>query len=194
MEVLNATAPDFAPAASAEERPLVTNATTLDYQTFLRFQYFHARLVKRFRFSSLIYYIIMVPLDLYLLIASFSMQEDGLSVLGIMLAVILVFSFFSSYIAPRYSFKRVFSENRLDSYTFTRTTVHIVSNGAGQDGEKTLSLGSLRKVYETPYAFYLYINRQQAYIVSKTGFADDAGLPTLREILRNAPKGLIVSH
>lgn len=144
----------------------IINTTDYDQDNVLRFQQFNARIAKKAPWSTpalFAFLIVSVAVGAY-----FAVRERAWLYLLVLAFAVFLFvrRFHAIYIAPKKKFAESSFAGLSQRYTFHKNTFVISVNGK----EDKAYYERLFAVWETPRAFYLYANAQQAYIVSKDGF------------------------
>lgn len=143
-------------------KPLFKNITIYNSKNYNQFVKFHG---KKFNFSYNIYTLIMSILLLYCIILN--IIQKNIPFILLFLAMLFLLLLFRIYLpAQRYQkTKKKFAQNKestvsIDFYKFYFKI----------DQKVIFSYLKLYKVFETKDYFYLYIDEENAVLVSKTGF------------------------
>ena len=142
-------------------KPLFKNITKYNKKNYEQFLEFHN---KKYSFSYNFYTITMIILLIYCII--FNIIQKNFSMFLLFLVLLIIFLFTRIYLPiKRYqkTQKRIF-KNKENTFTFSFYNLYFTLN------ETTFYYFKLYKVFETPDYFYLYINEDNAAMVSKTGF------------------------
>jgi len=142
-------------------KPLFKNTTVYNSKNYNQFLKFHGQ---KFSFSYNAYNIVMFILLIYCTILNI-VEKNVLFVL-IFLALLLLLFLIRIYlpIKRHEKTKKEYSKNNETSCTFSFYKFYFTVKS------KTFYYFKLYKIFETKDYFYLYINDENAIIVSKTGF------------------------
>lgn len=142
-------------------KPLFKNVTKYNSKNYEQFIKFHG---EKFNFSYNLYTIVMSILLIYCIILNI-MQKNIPFVLLFLALLILIFLFRMYLPMKRYQkTKKQYSKNKETSISFMFYKFYFAV------GKKTLPYMRLYKVFETKDYFYLYIDDENAVLVSKNGF------------------------
>lgn len=142
-------------------KPLFKNITKYNSKNYEQFIKFHG---EKFNFSYNMYTIVMSILLIYCIILNI-VQKDILLMLLFITLLILLFLIRIYFPMKRYQkTKKKFSHNKETSISFTFYKFYF------SFGKKTITYSKLYKVYETKDYFYLYLDDENAVLVSKKGF------------------------
>ena len=142
-------------------KPLFKNTTIYNSKNYNQFVKFHG---KKFSFSYNTYNIIMSLLLIYCIITNI-IQKNILLIL-LFLALLIIWFLFRIY-WPMKKYEKTqnkYSKNKQSTVTLSFYKFYFVIE------DKTIYYFKLYKIFETKDYFYLYINEQNAILVSKTGF------------------------
>lgn len=141
--------------------PLFKNVTKYTANNYKEFAEFHSN---KYSFSHNIYTLIMSILLLYCVILNIK-NKDILLILFFLLLLIL-FLVWRLYIPnKRYQkMKENYKNNKVSEFEFSFYKNYFTIN------KKTLYYFKLFKIFETNDYFYLYVDEDNAALVSKTGF------------------------
>lgn len=142
-------------------KPLFKNVTKYNSKNYNQFIKFHG---EKFNFSYNMYTIVMSVLLIYCIVLNI-IQKNIPFILLFLSMLILMFLFRMYFPMKRYQkTKKQFSKNKETSISFTFYKFYF------SVGEKTFPYMRLFKVFETKDYFYLYIDDENAVLVSKNGF------------------------
>lgn len=142
-------------------KPLFKNITKYNSKNYEQFIKFHG---EKFNFSYNIYTIVMSVLLIYCIILNI-IQKNIPFILLFLAMLILIFLFRMYFPMKRYQkTKKQFSKNKETSISFSFYKFYF------SVGKKTFPYMRLFKVFETKDYFYLYIDDENAVLVSKNGF------------------------
>jgi hypothetical protein len=151
---------------------MIKATTVYDYPTYKRYALFH--LSKGRLYLTIIPCVISF---LAIIIACVSLILFGYNrTLVVCLTVLILYLFLQAYLyffSPKAHYKsnRGLANLRND-FEFGESGITVRSVNANTDGTSTWNYDVLYKAYETKDSFYLYVNRLQAFIVSKDGFTE----------------------
>lgn len=142
-------------------KPLFKNITKYNSKNYEQFIKFHG---EKFNFSYNMYTAVMSILLIYCIILNI-MQKNIPFVLLFLALLILIFLFRMYLPMKRYQkTKKQYSKNKETSISFIFYKFYFTV------GKKTFPYMRLYKVFETKDYFYLYIDDENAVLVSKNGF------------------------
>lgn len=142
-------------------KPLFKNITKYNSKNYEQFIKFHG---EKFNFSYNMYTIVMAILLIYCIILNI-INKDILLILLFIALLILIFLFRMYLPMKRYQKnKKQYSKNKETTIQFTFYKFYF------SVGKSTFSYSRLYKVFETKDYFYLYIDDENAVLVSKSGF------------------------
>jgi len=142
-------------------KPLFKNITKYNSKIYNQFIKFHG---EKFNFSYNLHTVIMGILLIYCIILSI-VQKNW--VLMLLFLAMLAFTFLIRMYFPMKRYqktKKQYAENKESHFSFTFYNFYFSA------GKSTFTYSRLHKVFETKDYFYLYINEDNAILVSKTGF------------------------
>ena len=142
-------------------KPLFKNTTKYNSKNYQQFVEFHN---KKYSFSHNAYTGIMTSLLVYCLILNI-IQKNFLFML-LFFALLIVFLLFRIYL-PMKRYKdtqKHYKENKESNFTFSFYNHYFTLN------DYTFYYFKLYKVFETKDYFYLYVDDENAALVSKNGF------------------------
>lgn len=143
-------------------KPLFKNTTTYNSENYNKFVKFHE---KKFSFSYNAYNIIMLILILYCIIST--IKDKNILLCLCFLAMLIAFVLIRIYFPIRRTQKTQteFSQNKKeDSFTFSFYKHYFVV------ATNRFYYIRLHKIFETEEYYYLYLDEENAFLVSKTGF------------------------
>lgn len=142
-------------------KPLFKNITKYNSKNYDQFIKFHG---EKFNFSYNMYTIVMAVLLIYCVILNI-IQKNIPFILLFLAMLILIFLFRMYFPMKRYQkTKNQYSKNKETSIFFTFYKFYF------SVGKKTFPYSRLYRVFETKDYFYLYIDDENALLVSKNGF------------------------
>lgn len=142
-------------------KPLFKNITKYNSKNYEQFIKFHG---EKFNFSYNMYTAVMSILLIYCIILNI-MQKNIPFVLLFLALLILIFLFRMYLPMKRYQkTKKQYSKNKETSISFIFYKFYFTV------GKKTFPYMRLYKVFETKDYFYLYIDDENAVLISKNGF------------------------
>lgn len=144
---------------------LFENRTTYTQETYVEFLKFHN---KTYNLSYMLYTVFWVFLLLLSIYLSFA---GNMRIQGVLLTIVLIgFVFYRIYRPKMIVDKEMKSEKITDNNTNTFNFYDknlIVENN---NGSFTYKYMLLRKVFETKDFFYLYVTKEDAFLVAKDSF------------------------
>lgn len=142
-------------------KPLFKNITKYNSKNYEQFIKFHG---EKFNFSYNMYTAVMSILLIYCIILNI-MQKNIPFVLLFLALLILIFLFRMYLPMKRYQkTQKQYSKNKETSISFIFYKFYFTV------GKKTFPYMRLYKVFETKDYFYLYIDDENAVLISKNGF------------------------
>lgn len=142
-------------------KPLFKNITKYNSKNYEQFIEFHG---EKFNFSYNMYTIVMSVLLIYCIILNIVQKEIWLILLFLAL-LILLFLIRMYFPMKRYQkTKKKYSKNKETTISFVFYKYFF------SFGKKNVPYLKLYKVYETKDYFYLYLDEENAVLVSKSGF------------------------
>lgn len=140
---------------------LFKNTTIYNSENYNKFIEFHG---KKFSFSYNSYNIIMIALLIYCVVLN--IIDKNFAFVLLFLALLVLLTFFRIYWPLRTYEKNKdkYAEENEASFTFSFYKFYFTLD------KKTFYYSRLYKVFETEDYFYLYINDENAILVSKAGF------------------------
>lgn len=144
-----------------KNNPLFKNVTKYSDQSYQKFVNFHTN---KYNMSYKFYTIVISILIVYCIILNIMQKNIGLTLLFLlMLAGFLIMRIYIP--AKEYlKNKKRFSNNQSSFFTFTFYNFYFTIN------DRRFYYFKLHKVFETSDYFYLYVNEDTAFLVSKNGF------------------------
>lgn len=142
-------------------KPLFKNVTKYTANNYKKFAEFHSN---KYSFSHNIYTLIMSILLLYCVILN--IKNKNILLILFFLLLLILFLIWRLYIPnKRYQkMKENYKNNKASEFEFSFYKNYFTIN------KKTLYYFKLFKVFETNDYFYLYVNEDNAALVSKKGF------------------------
>lgn len=142
-------------------KPLFKNVTKYNSKNYNQFIEFHS---KKYSFSHDFYTLIMSILLIYCIILN--IKQKSLPFILLFSCILIIFLLLRLYIPMRryQDTKKKYSKNRESCFTFSFYNFYFTIN------KNTFYYFKLYKVYETKDYFYLYIDDENAAMVSKNGF------------------------
>ena len=142
-------------------KPLFKNITIYNSKNYNQFIKFHGQ---KFNFSYNMYTLIMAVLLIYCIILNI-IQINILLILLFLTMLILIFLFRMYLPMKRYQkTKKKFTQNKQTSVTINFFKFHFTLE------KKAFPYYKLYKVFETKDYFYLYVDEENAVLISKNGF------------------------
>lgn len=140
-------------------KPLFKNETKYTQKNYELFLDFHN---KKYSFSQSAYIIIMVILLIYCII--FNVIQKNISFVLLFFALLLLLFFLKIYL-PIKRYKKTQKQIKKNStFTFNFYNLYFTVNN------NTFYYFKLYRVFETKDYFYLYVNEDNAALISKDGF------------------------
>lgn len=142
-------------------KPLFKNVTKYNSKNYNQFIEFHS---KKYSFSHDFYTLIMSILLIYCIILN--IKQKSLPFILLFSCILIIFLLLRLYIPMRryQDTKKKYSKNRESCFTFSFYNFYFTIN------KNTFYYFKLYKVYETKDYFYLYIDDENAAMISKNGF------------------------
>ena len=142
-------------------KPLFKNITNYNADNYNQFVQFHG---KKFSFSYNAYNIIMLILLLYCIVLNIVEKNFLFILLFIALTTLLILYRIYWPMKKHEQTKNKFEKNKETRFTFSFYRFYFTID------ERTFYYFKLYKVFETKDYFYLYIDDENAILVSKSGF------------------------
>ena len=142
-------------------KPLFKNTTIYNSENYKQFVQFHG---KKFSFSYNAYNVVMLILLFYCIILSIVEKNIPLVLLFLALTVFLILFRIYWPTKRHEKTKKKYSENKESSFTTSFYKFYFTID------DKTLYYFKLYKIFETQDYFYLYVDYENAVLVSKSGF------------------------
>ena len=157
----------------------IWNTTVYTKEAVLQFQRFNARVFKRSAASTHVVFALLFALLLTGLV--FSIAIKGWIFVALIVLGMLIFGrrYYFLYIGPARKFDQSSFKDVKQEYVFRKSGLSATSDGE----EQKFYYEQLLAAFETPCAFYLYINKAQAFIVDKEGFTQGSGDELARRLL-----------
>ncbi len=151
---------------SSKQKKLFKNSTTYTQDIYIEFLDFHS---KTFTFSYMLYTIFWTLLLLLCMYLSFGI---GNIFQGIVLTLGLILFLGYRIYRPKMIVKK---EKKSDKFTSNNTNTFIFFDKnfevKNNNGTFTYRYFMLHKVFETKDFFYLYVTRENAFLISKSAFS-----------------------
>lgn len=142
-------------------KPLFKNITIYNSKNYNQFIKFHG---EKFSFSYTMYTLISAVLLIYCIVLNI-IQKNIILIFLFLTMLILTFLFRMYIPMKKYQkTKKQYSKNKENSFTFSFYKFYFTVQ------KKAFSYFKLYKVFETKDYFYLYIDEENAVLVSKNGF------------------------
>ena len=151
---------------------MIKATTVYDFPTYKRYALFH--LNKGRLYLTIITCAISI---LGIFVGLYTMIRYGydgaMMVCLTILSLNLIFQAYLYFFSPRVHYKsnRGFA-NMKNEFEFDESGITVHSSNPNTDGTSTFNYDVLHKIYETKDSFYLYVNRSQAFLISKDGFTE----------------------
>ena len=144
---------------------LFENKTTYNKDTYMEFLRFHT---KTFNLSYMAYTFFWAVIFMYCIYLSFSLNER---LQGVIITLVLIgFVFYRLYKPKKIVEKELksdkISSNNSNTFTFYQKNFKVKNN----NGSFEFRYFMLHRVFETDKFFYLYVNEENAFLVSKRSF------------------------
>lgn len=104
--------------------------------------------------------------------------------LGLLIFLTLLMSILIYYLPKKYYKTAEKMLEGINRYKFYEDYFEVSKDTDKAKGSSQIRYNALYKIYEVPDYFYIFISRNQAYMVDKKGFSFPE-LDTVREIFRN---------
>lgn len=142
-------------------KPLFKNVTIYNSKNYNQFLEFHG---KKFSFSYNAYTIMMTILLVYCIVLNIIQKRIAFIFLSLIL--LIIFLMFRLYLPMKRHQKtnKQYSKNKENSFTFSFYKFYFTVE------KEIYYYFKLYKIFETTDFFYLYINEENAVLVSKIGF------------------------
>lgn len=145
---------------------LFVNTTTYTKDVYLEFLRFHNR---KYNFSYHSYTIFWSFLFILCIFIAF---DSGLRVQGVFLTLFLACFIFYRFYRPKMIVdKEMNSDKFSDSNTITFVFYDNFFEIKNKNGKFSYKYFNLRKVFETDGFFYLYVSKENAFLISKDTFS-----------------------
>lgn len=147
-------------------KKLFENKTTYTKETYIEFLKFHN---KTYNFSYMLYTIFWSTLLILCIYLSFGTQNR---LQGVILTIALVCFIFYRIYRPQFIVNKELKSDKIDdnntnTFSFFDKNFEVKNN----NGSFTFKYFGLHRVFETACFFYLYVNRENAFLVSKNAFS-----------------------
>ncbi len=142
-------------------KPLFKNVTKYSDKSYQQFVDFHTN---KYNLSYKFYTIVISILFIYCIVLNIMQKNIGLILL--FLGMLIAYLVMRIYIPAKEYIKnkKRFSNNKSSFFTFTFYKFYFTVNG------QRFYYFKLHKVFETKEYFYLYVNEDTAFLLSKNGF------------------------
>lgn len=149
-----------------KEKKLFVNKTTYTTDTYVDFLKFHN---KKYNLSYIAYTIFWAMLFLFCIIIAFGskMRLQGVSITIILVAFIIYRILRPKMIVNKEMKSEKISDNNTNTFIFYKSQIEI----SNKNGKFNYKYANFRKVFETKDFFYLYVTREDAFLVSKSKFS-----------------------
>ena len=149
-----------------EEKKLFENKTTYTSDTYVEFLKFHN---KKYNFSYILYTIFWSFLFFLCIIISFS---SNARLQGVLLTIVLICFITYRIVRPKMIVNNElssdkFSDNNTNTFTFYNKYFEIKN----KNGKFNYKYFMLFKVFENTDFYYLYISKENAFLISKHAFS-----------------------
>ena len=153
--------------------------TVLKEEIILKFSKFN---LMRNKFTLFIIPILLILLSIVLLILN--IEKFVLPIIGICLAVLVpVAMIFVNSLFTKVTFKHEQEGDTYFKFLFNQNNYEVENNIGGLVTTNVLLYQHILKCFETKLYFYLYVNKNYAYIVDKAGFQNGSA-EELSELLK----------
>ena len=150
-----------------EDKELVKVKTIYTKEEYIKFNKFHQRKKKLIVILNIVGILIIFLAGIGLLFA----KKYVTGIIYLLLAILLLFMYLN---APKIFVNRLLKSNKKAknleyTYTFYNDKIEIKT----ETKSSTIPYAKLVKVYETGTNFYLYINKMEAFLISKKEMKSD---------------------
>lgn len=145
---------------------LFENTTAYTPEEYAKFLRFHQ---KKFYLPHQLHNLFFLGIFLFYGVTFFYYSDIGLSILFILIAI----AFISwRILSPNFVYKKEITSKKIvqhvkNTFSFYRHRMEV----SNEKGCFSVCYFSIRKVFETEDAFYLYIDKTHSFVLSKTGFS-----------------------
>ncbi len=147
-------------------KKLFENKTTYTQDTYIEFLKFHNR---TYNFSYMLYTVSWSALLLLCIFLSFSSQNR---LQGVILTIILICFILYRIFRPQFIVNKELNSGKVsdnNTNTFSFFDKHFVIENI--NGSFTYRYIMLRRVFETANYFYLYVTKENAFLIAKDSFS-----------------------
>lgn len=145
---------------------LFENKTLYSEETYVTFLKFHGKKNNLPYMAYTIFWTLLLSLCTYLAFASRN-RIQGVIVTFILVGFVIYRIYRPKLIVEREINSEKISDNNTNRFVFYDKYFEIMNNNGSYDYRYRM----LRKVYETSDFFYLYITKENAFLISKKGFS-----------------------
>ncbi len=144
---------------------LFENKTTYTHDTYITFLKFHA---KKYNFSYMTYTVFWALLFLLCIYLAFSVNNR---IQGVIVTLVLIGFLFYRIYKPKFTVKKEIksdkiSTNNTNTFSFFDKNFVVTNNNGSFDYKYFM----LHKIFETKDFFYLYVTKENAFLLSKNSF------------------------
>ncbi len=145
---------------------LFENKTEYNQDVYLEFLRFHS---KKYNFGYYAYTVLWAFLFLLCIIICF---DTNMRIQGVLITIMLIAFLAYRIIYPQITVKKELSSEKITSknvntFEFYDKDIKIIN----QNGSFIYKYFSFRRVFETDTYFYLYVTKENAFIISKKAFS-----------------------
>lgn len=145
---------------------LFVNKTTYSQETYIDFLKFHN---KKFNLSYIMYTMFWSFMFLLCIILSFS---SNMRLQGVLITIILVIFIIYRFARPKMIVEKEMSSekistNNTNTFTFYNNIISI----SNKNGKFSYKYFMFRKIFETSDFFYLYVSKENAFLINKNSFS-----------------------
>lgn len=149
-----------------KDNKLFVNKTVYTKENYIEFLEFHN---KKYNFSYMAYSIIWTIIFLFCIIVAFGSE---LRLQGVLITIILICFVSYRIIRPKLIVQREMSSDKLDknnvnTFTFYDKYFEVKNN----NGKFNYKYMMICKVFETENFFYLYVSKENAFLIFKNTFS-----------------------
>ena len=168
--------------------------STYDYDANKKFARFFIFRGKYYKVKRIISFIILILFTAFC--AYYSMKFDEIKHINFcVLCFVWFVNIYIYFIRPKSNYKKNKFKNVLNTFIFKEDSITISSLGNGINGSSDISYSSIRKIFETDDAFYIFISANQAFLINKKN-NDKITINDLRNLLSSKlpPKKYIICN
>lgn len=159
----------------------IKNSTVINKKIFVDFQRFFTSTVKSVPAFDYIFLCVMTAAAVIFVILSVTKNASSYLLLAFMIAAMFATLVLMKTLFPAINYKKsVLKEKRID-YIFRDVDFNITIKDKELNGTQDIKYASLYRVYEGKNAFYIFIRKNQAFLVAKDGFDDADGAEKFRK-------------